>query len=75
MNFDNQGIVSGTFLTQMWVLVLLYRAVYFVENYFKMDCITMGYTIPLKNFEIVQIKCLKWSLNLEFGEKGETFLV
>ena len=56
MNFDNQGIASGTFMRQRWALLLLYRAVYFTEAYYKMHCITMGYTIPLRNIENMQKK-------------------
>ena len=46
MNFDNQGIVSGTFLRQMGVLLLVDGTIYFTETCYKMHCITMEYTTP-----------------------------
>ena len=47
MNFDNQAIVSGTFLTQQWVLLLV---IYFTETSDKMHFINMGYTIPHQKY-------------------------
>ena len=57
MNFDNQGIVSGTFLRQRWVLLLVDGAIYFTETFYKWHCITMGYTTtpPQKYWNYTQI--------------------
>ena len=54
MNFDNQGIVFGTLVRQGWVLLLVYRPVYITDAYFKTHFITMEYTTPLKNIEIIR---------------------
>ena len=50
MNFDNQGIVSGTFLRQQWVLFLVDVAIYFTETFYTMHYITMGYTTPPQKY-------------------------
>ena len=50
MNFDNQGIVSGTFLRQRWVLQFVDGAIYFTETFYKLHCITMGYTTPPQKY-------------------------
>ena len=50
MSFDNQGIVSGTFLMQRWVLLVIYRAIYFTETYYKMRFITTRYTTHSQKF-------------------------
>ena len=71
MNFDNQGIVSGTFLRQRWVLLLEDGAIYFTETFYKMHCITLGYTTPpQKYWNYTKNKCLRGSWSLDFGEKG-----
>ena len=44
MNFDNQGIVSGTFLRQRRLLLLVDGATYFTVTYYKMHFVTTGYT-------------------------------
>ena len=46
MNFDNQGIVSETFLRQRWILLWVDGVINFTETYYKMHCITMEYTLP-----------------------------
>ena len=48
--FDNQGIVSGIFMRQRWVLLLVDEVIYFTETFYKMHCITMGYTTPAKKY-------------------------
>ena len=81
MNFDNQGIVSETFLWRTWVLLLVDSAIYFTETYYKMHCITMGYTNPSKILKLYKNKCLRgsWSLDFvsktykKFGLDGRTF--
>ena len=50
MNFDNQGIVSRTFLRQQWVLLLVDEAAYFTATFYKLHYITMGYTTPPKKY-------------------------
>ena len=48
MNFDNRGIVSGTF--QGMSSPLVDGAIYFTETFYKMHCITMEYTIPPQKY-------------------------
>ena len=67
MNFDNQRIVSGTFLRQRWVLLLVGGAIYFTETFYKWHCITMGYTTsPQKYWNYTRINAWKdqevWTL-------------
>ena len=50
MTFDNQGIVSETFLRQRWVLLLVDGAIYFTDTYYKMHCITIGCTTPPQKY-------------------------
>ena len=50
MNFDNQGIVSGTFLWQRWVILLVDGAIYFTETFYKWHCITMRCTTPPQKY-------------------------
>ena len=55
MNFDNQIIVSGTFLKQRWVLLLVYREVYFTEK---------GYTTPSQKYwNYAEISCFAAKTN------------
>ena len=54
MNFDNQGVVSGTFLRQRWVILLVYRAVYFTQKYEMLSVLLWDTPLPLKNIQIMQ---------------------
>ena len=64
MSFDNQGIVSGTFLRQRWVLLVIYKAIYFTETYYKMRCITTRYTThPQKFSNYPKINCFAAKTN------------
>ena len=69
MNFDNQGIVSGTFLRQRWVLLLVDGAIYFTEAFYKWHCISMGYTTPpQKYWNYTKINA--WEDEVDFVGKG-----
>ena len=50
MNFDNQGIVSGTFLRQWWFLLLVDGTIYLTDTYCKMHFTTMGCTTPPQKY-------------------------
>ena len=52
MNLDNQGVVSGTFLRQRWVLFLVDGGIYLTESFYKWYFITMEYTTPPQKYWI-----------------------
>ena len=57
MNFDNQGIVSGTFLRQRWVLLLVDWSIYFTETFCKFHFIAIEYTTsPEKYWNFTKLK-------------------
>ena len=71
MNFDNQGIVSGTYLRQWWVLLLVDGAICLTEIYYKMHFYDYGiHHSPSRILELYKDKCLRGSWSLDFGEKG-----
>ena len=43
------------FLCRSEFLLWVAGAIYFTETYYKMHCITMGFTIPPKNIEILKL--------------------
>ena len=49
MNFDNQGIVSKNFETDISSPLGIYGN-HFTEVYYKMHCITIEYTNPLQKY-------------------------
>ena len=79
MNFDNQGIVSGTFLRQRWVLLLVDGAIYFTETFYKWHCITMGYTTtpPQKYWNYTKINAWEdeevWTWEEKVGKATKCF--
>ena len=50
MNLDNQGVVSGTFLRQWWVLLFVDGAIYFTESFYTWYFKTMEYTTPPQKY-------------------------
>ena len=67
MNFDNQGIVSGTFLRQRWVLLLVDGSIYFTETFCKLHFIAIEYTTsPEKYWNFTKLNAWEdqevWSL-------------
>ena len=64
MNFDNQGIVSGTFLRHRRVLPLVDGAIYFAEAYYGI------HHFPSKILKLYKNKCSTDHEVLHFSVKG-----
>ena len=79
MDLDNQGTVSGTFIGQRWILLLVDGAIYFTKTFYKWHCITIGYTTtpPQKYWNYTKINAWEdqevWSWEEKVG-KATKFL-
>ena len=70
MNFDNTGIVSGTFLRQRWVFLLVDGAMFYWDLLWDALYYYVIHRSTSKILTLHKNKCLTGLWNLDFARKG-----